>query len=105
MEELANDAHLKTEAEIQDRVGWWITVYFQPDEDDPSMSKSRRRLKRIHGTFLEYPGTDKFTIVLEMNDQSYRWEFPEAGTQWCEALEHRLVQIVGAENIEIFEKT
>jgi len=104
MQELAEDAHLQTEQELQERVSVWVVVYFQPEPNDPEMDKSRRRLMRVHGAFLEHPGTDSFSIVLETDDP-YRWEFPDLGTGWCDALERKLIDIVGEGNIEVYENS
>lgn len=98
--ELAHNPHLH-EAEPDQNVSRWVMVYFKPDADN---EKNRRRIHRIHGRFMEYHGQDRFTIVVEGEEQSFKMEFPNKRTGYCEALRQKLIEIVGAENVEVFDK-
>ncbi len=83
---------------VQDK---WIIIYLQKSGD---AEKDRRRLRRLHGIITSYPGPDRFSVVVEDTDQSFRMEFPNDTTLFCNDLVHDLITIVGDEgNIEIFE--
>jgi DNA polymerase-3 subunit alpha len=91
-------AHLLLESELPDPV--WLCIYFQRSEDD---ARDRRRLVRLHGLLVSYPGNDRFTIVVEGPDKTERLEFPNHTTGYCEELLNDLCSVVGTEdNIEIF---
>jgi DNA polymerase-3 subunit alpha len=80
----------------------WMMIYFRRS-DDPE--KDRRRLRRLHGLLLTYPGRDRFSIIIEGGDSDYKMEFPNDTTDCCEALITDLVSIVGERrNIEIYDR-
>jgi DNA polymerase-3 subunit alpha len=80
----------------------WIMIYFQRSDD---AEKDRRRLRRLHGVLTEYPGKDRFSIVIEDNKQSYKMEFPNDTTSYCDDLVQDLLTVVGEiRNIEVFDR-
>ncbi|MEO0560957.1 MAG: OB-fold nucleic acid binding domain-containing protein, partial [Chloroflexota bacterium] len=98
--EFESNPDLTPHPDAKDNQQWAIAVYLQPD-DNPEVT--RRRLRRIHGQFTEYRGEDRFMIIVEHPEKPYKMEFPKHRTGWCNALEAALIEIVGAENIEVFE--
>jgi DNA polymerase-3 subunit alpha len=79
----------------------WVMIYFQRS-DDPE--KDRRRLRRLHGILTGYPGQDRFTIVVEDKKQSFKMEFPNHTTAYCDNLVRDLLTVVGEpRNIEVFD--
>jgi DNA polymerase-3 subunit alpha len=79
-----------------------MMIYFQRSED---AEKDRRRLRRLHGILTAYPGKDRFSIVLEDAKQSFKMEFPNDTTAYCDDLVSDLLTIVGdAQNIELFDR-
>jgi hypothetical protein len=98
--ELDGDPHLSDSQSGEPKQRWDVVVYMQPD-DDPE--KNRRRLQRIHRQFVQFKGKDRFMIIVEKPEQAYRLEFPEQRTGYCEELHALLVEIVGEDNIEVFE--
>lgn len=80
----------------------WIMIYFQRSDD---AEKDRRRLRRLHGVLTEYPGKDRFSIVIEDAKQSYKMEFPNDTTSYCDDLVQDLLTVVGEiRNIEVFDR-
>ncbi|MBL8161218.1 MAG: DNA polymerase III subunit alpha, partial [Anaerolineae bacterium] len=61
----------------------WLVVYLQRSDD---ADKDRRRLRRLHGILRGYPGNDRFSIVIEDHKQSFKMEFPNDTTSYCEDL-------------------
>ncbi len=81
----------------------WMMIYFRRSDD---AEKDRRRLRHLHGILTQYPGKDRFTIILEDNKgSSYKMEFPNDTTSYCEDLIKDLLTVVGDErNIEVFDR-
>jgi hypothetical protein len=79
----------------------WIYVYMQRSGDD---AKDRRRLRMLHNILTEYPGNDRFSIIIEGRGQPLKMEFPNHTTNHCDSLLLRLHKLVGEENIEIFNR-
>jgi DNA polymerase III subunit alpha len=80
----------------------WLMIYFQRSED---AEKDRRRLRRLHGILKTYPGKDRFSIVIEYQDQSFKMEFPNDTTSYCPELVSDLKALVGdLKNIEVFDR-
>jgi DNA polymerase III subunit alpha len=61
----------------------------------------RRRLRRIHGEILAYPGKDAFAFYVIEKGIRYLIDFPNDTTGWCPELQQRLMTRLGKENIEI----
>lgn len=80
----------------------WIMIYFQRSNDG---EKDRRRLRRLHSVITKYPGNDRFSIILEDKNHSFKMEFPNDTTGYCNDLVMDILTIVGdMNNIEVFDK-
>ncbi len=91
----ATDPHLNGADEPPSR--YMVCVYYEsiPDEE-----ANLRRLRRIHNTFIAFPGSDEFMIVISHTDgERYAIDFPEQYTNFCEDLHRELVEIVGDVNV------
>jgi len=77
----------------------WITVYFPRSGDD---DRDRRRLRQLIGLLMQYPGQDRFSVVVEAAVGSKGMEFPNHTTGICAELIRDLLAIVEDEhNISI----
>jgi DNA polymerase-3 subunit alpha len=54
------------------------------------LDAEKRHLKRLYQLFLKYPGRDHFRIRLTQGLNCYELEFPNATTQYCDALAQEL---------------
>jgi hypothetical protein len=80
----------------------WIIIYFRRSGDD---DKDRRRLARLHGLLVSYPGNDRFSIIVEGQPKSQTLEYPNHTTGYCEDLVQDLLSVVEDEkNTEIFRR-
>jgi hypothetical protein len=70
----------------------------QPSEDN-------RLLKIVLQTLLEYPGTDEVDLVIESEGVFWRVQMPLIRTQFCDALETQLSELLGAGSAVEFEST
>jgi DNA polymerase III subunit alpha len=76
---------------------FWLVIYFPRSEDD---NIDRRRLMRLHGLLIQYPGSDRFSIVIEGQG---KLEFPNHSTELCPELLKDLLTIVGSkDNIAVY---
>jgi len=75
-----------------------ITAILRPS-DNPI--RDQRRIRRLHGTFISYPGKDHFTLHIFENGRGHLIEFPNDTTYLCAELLDRLKGMVGEENIRI----
>ncbi|MDP2975412.1 MAG: hypothetical protein Q8N45_04270, partial [Anaerolineales bacterium] len=75
-----------------------ISVILRPS-DDPA--RDYRRIQRLHGTFISYPGRDRFSLHIFENGHGHLIEFPNDTTHVCEELRDKLKGMVGEENIRI----
>lgn len=73
----------------------WLRILFPRSEDETT---DRRRLRRLHGILISYPGTDRFTITIEAGDESVDLEFPHHTTGYCNDLVRDLLDIVETED-------
>ena len=80
-----------------------MVVYIQTDglEENKIIE---RRVRRIHGQLTQFHGNDPFSIVIEAPDKSYRLDFPSQRTRCCDELVEQLTEIVGENNIEVFNE-
>jgi DNA polymerase III subunit alpha len=80
----------------------WVMVYFPRSGDD---DVDRRRLRKLHGLFISYPGQDRFSIVIEGKKKSETLEFPNHTTGVCDALIRDLIAVVGEpRNVEVYTR-
>ncbi|MBA4380612.1 MAG: hypothetical protein C0393_08065, partial [Anaerolinea sp.] len=75
-----------------------ISVILRPS-DDPA--RDYRRIQRLHGTFISYPGRDRFSLLIFENGHGHLIEFPNDTTRVCAELRDKLKDMVGEENIRI----
>lgn len=98
--ELAHNPHLHEKSQTHADAKY-ILVYFQPESDN---EWNQRRIKRIHRTFVGHEGNDRFSIVIETQPRPLRMDFNGQHTLVCDTLLDELIQLVGENNIEVFEK-
>nr|MBN1228704.1 DNA polymerase III subunit alpha [Anaerolineae bacterium] len=58
---------------------------------DPGRDK--RRLERIYGLMISYPGSDQFSIILHRSDRSVEVAFPNKTIGYCPQLEQALLDL------------
>jgi DNA polymerase-3 subunit alpha len=63
--------------------------------------RDRRRLERLHGLLISYPGKDRFSIVLLEGDRGVEVDFSKDTTHYCPELEAKLMHLVGKNAIRI----
>jgi hypothetical protein len=80
---------------------YWLMVHFLRSDD---ADKDRRRLKRVHGLLTQYPGRDRFTIVMESGERGMKLEFPSQRTSYSSELMRELESVVGADNVQVFRR-
>ncbi|MAS32829.1 MAG: DNA polymerase III subunit alpha [Anaerolineaceae bacterium] len=78
----------------------WVYVFLQRTGDD---MRDQRRLQRVYNTLIKFPGEDRFTIVTETAGQSVQLDF-EITTDVCEDLIKNLENIVGSQNIQVYDQ-
>ncbi len=54
------------------------------------LDAEKRYLRQLYQLFLKYPGRDRFRIRLTQGLNCYELEFPNATTQYCDALAREL---------------
>ncbi len=75
-----------------------ITVILRASGDK---TRDVLRLRRIHGTAMSYPGSDRFAFHVYERGRGYLVEFPNFTTGLCSELIARLNLLVGAENVRV----
>jgi DNA polymerase-3 subunit alpha len=75
-----------------------ITVVLRASGDK---ARDVLRLRRIHGTIMSFPGSDRFAIQVFEQGRGYRMEFPNDTTGMCPELISRLHGLVGSENVRV----
>ena len=76
-----------------------IRIHFEVSDDS---DKDRRRLTRIHNELVQFPGRDRFEIVIDRQPGPVTLKFPDHTTAICPDLQDRLIAIVGgADRISI----
>lgn len=78
----------------------WLIVHMPRSGDD---ARDRRFFSSLHGVITQYPGRDRFTIVVQTDSKPIKMDFPNHTTGYCQPLIDQLVQMVGQQNIEIFD--
>ncbi len=65
-----------------------------------------RRLKRVYGLLVSYPGNDRFHIMIEGDETIRKLEFPNLTTGYCQELVEDLVGVLGSsDHIELRENS
>jgi DNA polymerase-3 subunit alpha len=75
-----------------------ITAILRPGEDK---QRDQRRIRRLHGTFISYPGRDHFNLYIFEDGRGHLIEFPNDTTRLCAELLEKLKGMVGEENIRV----
>ncbi len=75
-----------------------LTVILRPTGD---AQRDIRRISRLHGTFISYPGKDRFAFQIFEEGRGHLIEFPNDTTHLCADLMSRLKDAVGEENLRV----
>ena len=75
-----------------------VTVSLRPTGDP---QRDIRRISRLHGTFISYPGKDRFAFQIFEEGRGHLIEFPNDTTHLCAELAARIREAVGEENLRI----
>lgn len=98
----ADDFEIEPMEEVKTTSDVWMRVYFRRSGDD---HQDRRRLKRLHGLIVSYPGLDRFSIIVEGRNGADTIEFPNDTTGFCQDLVEDLLTIVeDIKNIEVWNE-
>ncbi len=65
-----------------------LILYLRPRDED--LAKEQRRLERLYETLMTFPGSDRFTFVLDCGSRQWEVPFPRSSTHICDELETRL---------------
>ncbi len=63
--------------------------------------RDARRLRRVHGLLLSYPGRDRFAFMVYEAARHYNLEFPNATTGYCKDLHAQLIALLGEGNLRV----
>ena len=75
-----------------------VTVILRPTGDP---QRDIRRISRLHGTFISYPGKDRFAFQIFEEGRGHLIEFPNDTTHLCADLMTRIKDAVGEENLRV----
>jgi len=75
-----------------------ITIILRPSGDS---QRDIRRISRLHGTFISFPGRDHFAFQIFENERGHLIEFPNDSTHLCAELMVQIKAAVGEENIRV----
>ncbi len=63
--------------------------------------RDARRLRRVHGLLLSYPGRDHFVFHVFESSRQYHLEFPNSTTGVCRDLFHQLTGLLGEGTVRV----
>jgi hypothetical protein len=75
-----------------------VTVILRPSGDS---NRDIRRISRLHGTFISYPGKDRFAFQIFEEGRGHLIEFPNDSTHLCTELAALLTEAIGKENVRV----
>ncbi|HTX92338.1 MAG TPA: DNA polymerase III subunit alpha [Anaerolineales bacterium] len=75
-----------------------LTVILRPTGDP---SRDIRRISRLHGTFISFPGKDRFAFQIFEEGRGHLIEFPNDTTYLCAELLNKIKDTVGEENLRV----
>jgi DNA polymerase-3 subunit alpha len=75
-----------------------VTIILRPTGD---ADRDIRRISRLHGTFISFPGKDRFSFHVFEDGKGHLIEFPNDSTRVCTELMKKVKDFVGEENIRI----
>ncbi len=73
-----------------------VTLLLQSSGD---RTRDVLRIRRLHGTIMSYPGSDRFAFRVYERNRSYLVEFPNFTTGVCHELISQLRLLIGSENV------
>jgi hypothetical protein len=82
----------------EDHAPQMVTVILRPSGD---ADRDIRRISRLHGTFISYPGKDRFAFQIFESGLGHLIEFPNDTTHLCTELAALLTEAVGEENVRV----
>jgi DNA polymerase-3 subunit alpha len=82
----------------EDHAPQMVTVILRPSGDS---DRDIRRISRLHGTFISYPGRDRFAFQIFEGGLGHLIEFPNDTTHLCTELAALLTGAVGEENVRV----
>jgi DNA polymerase-3 subunit alpha len=82
----------------EDHAPQMVTVILRPSGDS---DRDIRRISRLHGTFISYPGKDRFAFQIFEGGLGHLIEFPNDTTHLCIELAALLTGAVGEENVRV----
>jgi len=74
------------------------TIILRPSGDP---ERDIRRIGRLHGTFISYPGKDRFAFQIFEQERGHLIEFPNDTTHLCADLMVKIKLAVGEENLRV----
>ncbi|MBZ0297347.1 MAG: DNA polymerase III subunit alpha [Anaerolineae bacterium] len=78
----------------------WVYIYLDRSGDG---DRDARRLRRITNTLTNYPGEDRFVIIVRSPGKSIKMRFGERTTGLCDELFLDLEAIVGPGNVQVYD--
>ncbi|MGD0877872.1 MAG: DNA polymerase III subunit alpha [Anaerolineales bacterium] len=75
-----------------------VTVILRSSGDS---ERDIRRISRLHGTFISYPGRDRFAFQIFEEGRGHLIEFPNDTTHYCPELLTAINDAVGEENLRV----
>ena len=75
-----------------------VTIILRPTGDP---NRDIRRISRLHGTFISYPGKDRFAFQIFEQERGHLIEFPNDTTHLCAELMVKIKDAVGEENLSV----
>ncbi len=85
-------------APAEDRPPQMVTVVLRSTGDGP---RDIRRIQRLHGMFISYPGKDRFAFQIFEEGKGHLIEFPNDTTRACADLLNTIRGLVGEENVRV----
>jgi DNA polymerase-3 subunit alpha len=75
-----------------------VTIILRPSGNT---ERDIRRISRLHGTFISYPGRDRFAFQIFEQERGHLIEFPNDTTHLCAELILMIKDTVGEENLRV----
>jgi DNA polymerase-3 subunit alpha len=82
----------------EDHAPQMVTVILRPSGDS---GRDLRRISRLHGTFISYPGRDRFAFQIYEQGRGHLIEFPNDTTHLCVDLLAIILEAIGEENLRV----
>ncbi len=82
----------------EERAPQMATVVLRPSGD---AERDIRRIQRLHGLFISYPGKDRFQFHIFEDGKGYLIDFPNDSTRICDELLRKVKDLAGEENLRL----